>query len=310
MDPTGDRGFAVHFVLGTGRCGSTLVHEVLSRHPDVGFLSNLDDKLPFPELLGRWNGAVYRFLPPSFAQKGRVRFAPSEGYGVLDRRVSPILSTPVRDLRAADASPWLQRRLREFFAARARAQGSPVFLHKFTGWPRAGFLQRVFPEARFVNVIRDGRAVASSWLQMSWWLGYGGPERWQWGPLPERYAAEWESAGRSFVVLAAIAWKMLMDAYEEARAEVPEGQWLDVRYEDFLASPREELERMLAFLGLPWSAPFERGVARHVLDPGRRAAYLRDLDPGQVAELERSLADHLARYGYEPAGAPAAAAAR
>jgi hypothetical protein len=91
---------------------------------------------------------------------------------------------------------------------------------------------------------------------------------------------------------------------------VPEGQWLDVRYEDFLASPRQELERMLAFLGLPWSAPFERGFTRHVLDPGRRAAYLRDLDPAQVAELERSLADHLARYGYEPAGAAAAAAAR
>ncbi|HEY7529942.1 MAG TPA: sulfotransferase [Gemmatimonadota bacterium] len=294
---------AVHFVLGTGRCGSTLVHEVLSRHPDVGFVSNLDDKLPFPELLGRWNGPLYRFLPPSFAQKGRVRFAPSEAYGILDRRVSPILSTPARDLHAADASPWVQRRLRRFFEDRARAQRSPVFLHKFTGWPRAGFLARVFPDARFVNVIRDGRAVASSWLQMPWWLGYGGPERWQWGPLPRPYAAEWESSGRSFVTLAAIAWKMLMDAYEESRAELPGGQWLDVRYEDFLANPREELGRTLAFLGLAWTDPFERGFRRHVLDPGRRAAYLRDLDPAQVSELERSLADHLVRYGYEAAPA-------
>ena len=288
----------VHFVLGTGRCGSTLVHEVLSRHPDVGFVSNLDDKLPFPEILGRWNGALYRFLPPSFAQKGRLRFAPSEAYGVLDRRVSPILSTPFRDLHASDASPWLERRLRRFFAERARVQRSPVFLHKFTGWPRAGFLHRVLPEARFLNVIRDGRAVASSWLQMPWWLGYGGPERWQWGPLPEAYAEEWESSGRSFVVLAAIAWKVLMDACETARAEVPRAQWLDVRYEDFLASPREELERMLAFLGLPWTERFERGFRRHTLDPGRRAAYLTDLDGPQVAELERSLAGHLARHGY------------
>jgi nucleoside-diphosphate-sugar epimerase len=33
------------FVLGTGRCGSTLIHELLARHEGVGFLSNLDDRL-------------------------------------------------------------------------------------------------------------------------------------------------------------------------------------------------------------------------------------------------------------------------
>ncbi|MEY2426226.1 MAG: hypothetical protein QOI61_1798, partial [Actinomycetota bacterium] len=36
------------FVLGTGRCGSTLVHELLARHHDVGFLSNIEDRLPLP----------------------------------------------------------------------------------------------------------------------------------------------------------------------------------------------------------------------------------------------------------------------
>jgi len=33
------------FVIGTGRCGLTEVAELLARHPDVGFVSNLDDKL-------------------------------------------------------------------------------------------------------------------------------------------------------------------------------------------------------------------------------------------------------------------------
>ena len=47
-------------VAGTGRCGSTLVQELLCRHPATGFVSGLDDKLPKLNLTGRWNG---RALP-------------------------------------------------------------------------------------------------------------------------------------------------------------------------------------------------------------------------------------------------------
>jgi hypothetical protein len=46
-------GATLGFVIGTGRCGSTLVQEVLARHPQVGFVSNLEDKLPTLNLLGR-----------------------------------------------------------------------------------------------------------------------------------------------------------------------------------------------------------------------------------------------------------------
>ena len=31
--------------FGTGRCGSTPIVEVVSRHGEVGFVSNVDDKL-------------------------------------------------------------------------------------------------------------------------------------------------------------------------------------------------------------------------------------------------------------------------
>ena len=65
-----------------------------------------------------------------------------------------------------------------------------------TGWPRAGFLHAVFPDARYVNVIRDGRAVANSWLQMDWWLGYRGPEHWHFGPLSDEHREVWERSGR------------------------------------------------------------------------------------------------------------------
>jgi len=251
------------FVLGTGRCGSTLVEEILARHPDAGFVSNLDDRLGWGAGWSAWNNRLYRLVPASLTRKGRVRYAPSEAYRVLDRRVSPVLSTPFRDLVAGDASPWLSRRLRGFFDARAAAQARPVFLHKFTGWPRAGLLAEVFDGARFIHVVRDGRAVANSWLQMPWWQGFKGPEQWQWGALTPAYAKEWRASGESFPILAGILWKMLVDAHQEAAARLPAERWLEARYEDVVARPAEAFARMAAFAGLGPDAGFEQAVARH-----------------------------------------------
>jgi sulfotransferase family protein len=286
------------FVLGTGRCGSTLIHEVIARHEHVGFVSNVEDRLPVPPWLGRWNNELYGRLPARFTRKGRIRYAPSEAYRVLDREVSTILSTPFRDLAAEDVTPWLEARVRRFFEGRARVQGKPLFVHKFTGWPRSGFLQRIFPDARFVHVIRDGRAVANSFLQMPWWRGYQGPENWSWGPLPEAYAREWEEAGHSFAVLAGIQWKLLMDAFEAAKAQVPAEQWLEIRYEDFIGSPREGIGAILGFLGLEWTAQFEAGFRRYRFDAGRTEAYRNDLGIHDVALLDDVLAPMLAQHDY------------
>ena len=286
------------FVLGTGRCGSTLVHEIIARHPDVGFVSNLEDRFPSLPVPSRFNNDIYRRVPDALTTKGHVRFAPSEGYRALDREVSPVISAPMRDLLAEDVTPWLERRFRTFFAARARAQGRPLFLHKFTGWPRSGFVRRIFPETRFIHIVRDGRAVANSFLQMPWWQGYRGPDEWSWGPLPPSMEQEWEASGRSFAVLAGLEWKLLIEAFEAARALVPESQWLEVRYEDFVAEPREHVRAMLDHLGLAWTPDFERGFRRYRFDAGRREAYRRDLGIHDVAMLDASLAPVLARHGY------------
>jgi hypothetical protein len=286
------------FVLGTGRCGSTLVEEILARHPDAGFLSNLEDRSPAGGLGRRWNNQIYSWVPPSRTRKGRFRFAPSEGYRVLDREVSPILSRPFRDLTAADATPWLAARMRGFFERRAQAQGRPVFLHKFTGWPRAGLLAAVFPEAKFIHVVRDGRAVANSWLQMEWWEGFNGPDHWQWGPLPAAYAKEWHREGDSFPVLAGLLWKLLIDAHDAAASSVAPSSWLEVRYEDLIASPRDAFTRMLDFSGLPADQRFSKALAEVQFDSGRSDAFRRDLGAETVATLTRTLAGHLRQRGY------------
>jgi omega-hydroxy-beta-dihydromenaquinone-9 sulfotransferase len=292
------------FILGTGRCGSTLVHDVLARHPEIGFVSNVDDLIGRPLAGGRWNGTVYRRVPPAMTNKGRLRFAPSEGYRILEKQVSPALVAPVRDLAAADATPWLAGRFAAFFDRQARAQDRPVFLHKFTGWPRAGFIDAALPDTRFVHVVRDGRAVANSLVQMPWWDGYRGPSAWSWGPLPSRYEAEWVASDRSFPVLAALEWKILIDAFEAAKAALPSERWHEVRYEDVLEDPRGRFQEILGFLGLSWTDGFERSFARYAFGRDRAAAYRQELGPRDLRALDRSLGEHLERLGYPVSAEP------
>lgn len=285
------------FVIGTGRCGSTVVHELLARHPEVGFMSNLDDHLRSTRL-SRLNNAALRLVPPAATAKGRPRFAPSEGYRALARAVSPALRDACRDLTGTDATPWMQDRTRRFFHEASARQSKPVFLHKFTGWPRAGFLAAALPGARFVHVVRDGRAVANSLLQMPWWRGYEGPGRWSLGSLDSTYRSEWEASGRSYVLLAGLAWKVLIDSFADARRKVDEQLWLEVRHEDVVADPAAALARVLDFVALRPTPRFLARVERHPLRPDRLHSYRHELGGDDIATLDRSLAGHLAAFGY------------
>ena len=284
------------FVLGTGRCGSTLVHEVLARHPGTGFLTNLDD-------LGvvrssAWQNRVWRQLPPGVTRKGGTRFAPTEGYRLLTREVGPMLVDPVRDLRADDASPWLRRRLTALVEDRTRRLGAPVFLHKFTGWSRAGLLRACFPDAQFIEVVRDGRAVANSWLQMPWWRGHQGPGAWHFGPLPADLELLWEESDRSFAVLAALWWRHLMASYDDARDQVPPDCWLRIRYEDVVQSPHDAFADVVERMGLEWNGSYAAAVSRYGFSTARSAAYRTDLAVGELAAVEAVLARSLVELGY------------
>ena len=305
--PRSTNNAAMLFIIGSGRCGSTMMQEVIARHPDAGFISNVDANVRSLNMKGRWNNAIYRHIPQAFTQRDRrfarlgplqFRFGPSEAYLMLNKRVSLIISETRRDLLAEDVTPSLEQRFRRFFEERMTAQKKPLFLTKFAGWPRARFIHAVFPHALFLHVVRDGRAVAESLIRRPWWRGYQGPSAWQFGPLSEQHAKEWEASGRSFIALAGLQWKILMEAFDEARAALPEESWMQVRYEDFVADPRAHLKDILDFAGVEWTPGFEKGFAKYEFMPERKDAYRDNLTEEQARALDEILAEPLARLGY------------
>jgi hypothetical protein len=250
------------FVVGAGRSGSTLVHQFLAAHPELCWLPGrvLEDH---PERV-RLAHAVMRCLDvPLLGRTLRRVLPPGEVYPFWERLV-PGFTEPGRDLTAVDAVPDECAALARAFAALATPRRARV-LAKVTGWPRIGFLHRAFPAARFVHVARDPRAVAHSFLGVSWWRGREGPEHWRWGPLSAQERELWEQHDRTPLALACLQMRIYWRALAAARRAVldgPAGLVHDLRYEELCARPVLMLRGALASCGLSNSQSFEEHMRR------------------------------------------------
>lgn len=285
------------FIIGTGRCGSTIFHQMFCHHPQVAFLSGLCQLYPAqPER----NRLAMRLMDLPLVQRwARRKFQPAEHYGFWDHHVRGF-SMPFRDLRADDVRPNEKARVQQVLESMLTPRRQRLLV-KITGWPRIGFLREIFPDALFIHMLRDGRAVTNSLLNTDFWWGWRGPENWRWGPLTAEQQAEWERHDRSFVALAAIQWKIMMDAFEQARTLVPPSQFMEIKYEDFAVDPIAGFGPILEFCGLDFPPRFRAACGRFNV---RSANYKwkADLTARQHEILEECLGDYLARYGYEAQG--------
>lgn len=290
------------FVIGSGRCGSTLLARIIGQHEEFGFLSRFDEH--FPALMAtRWPNRLFRSLgeaPRSLRPPARylqLRMQPSEGWTLLARHVSPEFTVPSRDLVADNTNTDLVRRLRRFFDPLAVRRGNPSFFQKFTGWPRATLLHEAFPSAVFVHVVRDGRSVSESLVGMPWWSGHNGLDGWAFGHIPPADRRVWEDSQRSPFLLAGIQWKLSVDAALDARRVMPASQWCDVRYEDLVDHPEETLDRIFHTVGA--RVPSDYGPLLRSF-PIRAASTHRNpvMPRADAVALMTLLAPTLEAYGY------------
>jgi hypothetical protein len=282
------------FVVGAGRSGSSLFHQMFTEHPQVAWMSALCDR--HPDRLATHRALMRAIDLPVIGTVLKRRWESAECYGFWDHFFRGF-SQPCRDLRAGDATPRAKARLQHAVARLVTPRRSRLLV-KVTGWPRIAFLHAVFPDARFIHVYRDGRAVANSLLQVDFWRGWQGPEQWRWGPLDDELQREWEAHDRSFVALAGIQWKILMRAAEAAKRAIPPENFIDVRYEAFAKHPVETFREISDFCKLERDTGFERALSRYPVESANYK-WQQDLDAAQQAVLLAVLGEELQNHGYD-----------
>jgi hypothetical protein len=279
-------------ILGTGRCGSTVFHHLLSSHPQVMWLSNFCQRYPEKPT---WNRrAVTAMGNPLLRRIFGDRILPGEVYRFWDRYTYGF-SKPCRDLVREDVTPRMRKQVRAAVAQMFTPTRQRLLV-KIAGWSRIGFLNAIFEDAKFIHIVRDGRAVTGSLLHVDFWPGWRGPQSWGAGLLSAEDQAVWENHDRSFLALAALQWKIRMRAIEAARQALDPERYCEVRYEAFCEQPLETCRRVLEFAELPPSAEFERRVKTTSIRNSNR--WRDDLTVEQQAMLDDVLRDDLLRYGY------------
>lgn len=231
------------FIVGCPRSGTTLVRVMLDCHPNLAIPGESHFVVG---LAGR------RFR---LARRPRVAVERILAHHRFERW--GLAPTAVREQVARTNPRTYAEAVRAVFEAYAASHGKPRWGDKTPGYvTRIRLLARLFPDAQFVHVIRDGRAVAASVAEMH--FGPGDP------------------------VSAGFWWRKRVAAGLRDGRRLGPGRYLEVRLEDLIADPEATLRRVLAFLGEEWSPA--------VLDYRARAeAFLARASGRPAARIHRHL---------------------
>lgn len=154
------------FIVGVDHSGTTILYRMLARHPELAWFSQYSLRggdfpgrmwVPCHGWVNRTGRALFKFD----WRKGETSVLPEprEGAGIW-RRLIP------RDegfLYESDCDEALAERVRSAFRAELDAWRLERILIKIPYITRAvRVLNRIFPDALFIHIVRDGKAVALS----------------------------------------------------------------------------------------------------------------------------------------------------
>jgi omega-hydroxy-beta-dihydromenaquinone-9 sulfotransferase len=278
------------FVVGCGRSGTTLVQDLLSHHPDLAWISKYTDRwpmLPQLALLSR-----VKRLPPLRYRQAYLLPAPREGYRAWDHCDARDPTDRDRPLTEADAGPVERARIRRLAALHTRYQGATRFLNKNTrNSRRIRYLDAIFPDALFIHVLRDPRAVVASLLRVHFW-----PDMrlwWQDGMTPRQMTSQ----GRPAAAIAAEHWRRSVERLLDDGRTLGPSRYFELRYETLVADPVGAMEDACDFAALRPSPVIDAARRTHV--ESRNDKYATQLtadDLRIVAQIVQPLAG---RLGYD-----------
>lgn len=281
------------FIIGTGRCGSTIFQDIYAYHPQVAWLSWLVDRYPKNPEFNRW---FMHFIDiPIFGEYFIKKIRPGEPYRFWEYNCKGF-SLPFRDLIENDVTNNSKSNIKKAMKMMLTKKRNRLII-KITGWPRIKFLKEIFPDSKFIHILRDGRAVANSLINVDFWKGWEGPHKWRWGMLNEEQTKKWEYYNKSFVILAAIEWEILVSAFEELKKECTQSQFLEIKYENLMSDPVKTFKKVIEFSELEWSNSFEHRIEKFKLND-MNYKWEKNLTKLQKDMLNEYLNDYLKKYNY------------
>ena len=248
------------FIVGCPRSGTTMLAELLASTP--------------------WGQAEEsHFIPKFFDRLGD--YQPLDDVGQRLRLVRDIFAErPVQswflevDLpaMAADLPPDFASIVDHVCGLRTAKEGLKTWSDKTPDYVfHLETLHTLFPQAKFIHLVRDGRDVAVSLMAKSW--------------------------GPANVYTSALYWSRCNTPSAIRETLLESHQYLELHYEDLLRDPEAVLTQVYLFLGLALDSTAIQSAARTV-DQDNTGKWRQRLRAREIEVFERTAADTMAAYGY------------
>ena len=275
------------FIVGCARSGTTLLERLVNAHSQIALTPEMHWITDYFRQ-GKWLAPEGRVTAEQVASmiQNQKRFRQFE----LSREQFEGL------LNSGQPVPYVTF-LNGLFALYGKNQGKQLVRNKTPAYVRRiPTLHTLWPRAKFVHLIRDGRDVALSVL--SWYHA-------------DRAAGRYSTWAEDPVSTTALWWKRKVRLGRQGGQPLAPELYYEIRYEDLVAQPENECAKLCAFLGVPYDERMLRfHEGRTKTKPGRDAnkAWL-PVTPGlrnwrtqmpreDVERFEAAAGDLLDELGY------------
>jgi hypothetical protein len=291
------------FIIGHWRSGTTYLHELM--HLDERFISPTTYQCFAPHhfLVSEWLIARFGgFLMPKQRPMDNVAagwYRPQE-----DEFALLTLGAPTPYLRMAfpnhpppyheflDMQGCQPEDLRRFEQALGHfvrlltyAGNKRVLLKSPPHTGRVEVLAKLFPGARFVHIVRNPYALYASTVRL--WKSLDAVQSLQ---MPH---------GRGLEEYVFDCLTRMYSGFEAQRQRVPPGSIYDVRYEDLVANPVAEVNKIYDELGLGDFGSTRERIAAFAGEQKDYQANKHELDDAARSQIRERWASYFERYGYE-----------
>lgn len=319
------------YILAASHSGSTLLSMLLGSHPQITTIGEMNLSPHAMGDLDRYRCSCgqlirqcefWRKVQEGMAQRG-VQFdladAGTDYRGLpspyAQRLLRPMVRAKtlecVRDCGLFLSGDWrsalpeIHRRNAALASSVTELTGARVIVDSSKVGLRLKYLLRnPDMDVRVIRLIRDGRAVALTYVDPANFADAKDPDRRSGGMGGDR------AKERLSMSQAAYEWRRCVEEAEHLLRSMDKSRWIEVRYEDYCREPHDTLARLHRFLGVESGRQPKkfRSVEQHVVGNGMRLDTTSDirlderwrdvLTAEQLATFEKVAGTMNRRYGY------------
>lgn len=285
-------------VIGCHRSGTTVFMRTLSFHPSFSWISQ------YNQLLGSYRAMTLLSRIHDLPLLGnqfrinyhRLRLIPKPVEpGNFAQNIDPnfhILSVSGKQKESHFGIPSIDviKRFRAGVIELARCHSKKRFIAKFTTRPDVIYFKAIFPNANFIHILRDPRAVVNSLrnrvIKDKWFPP--STRSYIMNIFPNKYSNFVMSSSNRMIAFLSCYYCYVVNMIQEQLGSLSGEKALELEYKDFTTDTVDVFRKVLKFLNLPWNDKYERFLLTRPLE-NRNYKYKRMFTREQLQVIEKAL---------------------